>query len=290
MRVTQGMLSNNMLRNLMNSQQRMSMYMEQLYTGKKISRPSQDPVVAVKGINFRKQLAQVEQYKRNASEIHNWMDNSDTALDKATQSLTRVRELIIQANNDHYGPDERESIKQEVVQLKSHLIEIANTNVNNKYIFNGINTANRPVEDTGAEIIVNSNNAPFYIAVSNQTEIQANVLPGDVFTQELFDELDQLMESLENGDDLNENLEQMDIHINNIINARAELGARMNRLELVENRLNEQEVIATRIMSENEDVHMEEAITNLITQESLHRAALAAGSRIIQPTLIDFLR
>src|SRR5690625_1285107 len=133
MRVTQGMLSNNMLRNLMNSQQRMSMYMEQLYTGKKISRPSQDPVVAVKGINFRKQLAQVEQYKRNASEIHNWMDNSDTALDKATQSLTRVRELIIQANNDHYGPDERESIKQEVVQLKSHLIEIANTNVNNKY-------------------------------------------------------------------------------------------------------------------------------------------------------------
>lgn len=290
MRVTQGMLSNNMLRNLMNSQQRMSMYMEQLYTGKKISRPSQDPVVAVKGINFRKQVAQVEQYKRNASEIHNWMDNSDTALDKATQSLTRVRELIIQANNDHYGPDERESIKQEVVQLKSHLIEIANTNVNNKYIFNGINTANRPVEDTGAEIIVNSNNAPFYIAVSNQTEIQANVLPGDVFTQELFDELDQLMESLENGDDLNENLEQMDIHINNIINARAELGARMNRLELVENRLNEQEVIATRIMSENEDVHMEEAITNLITQESLHRAALAAGSRIIQPTLIDFLR
>jgi len=290
MRVTQGMLSNNMLRNLMNSQQRMSMYMEQLYTGKKISRPSQDPVVAVKGINFRKQLAQVEQYKRNASEIHNWMDNSDTALDKATQSLTRVRELIIQANNDHYGPDERESIKQEVVQLKSHLIEIANTNVNNKYIFNGINTANRPVEDTGAETIVNSNNAPFYIAVSNQTEIQANVLPGDVFTQELFDELDQLMESLENGDDLNENLEQMDIHINNIINARAELGARMNRLELVENRLNEQEVIATRIMSENEDVHMEEAITNLITQESLHRAALAAGSRIIQPTLIDFLR
>lgn len=290
MRVTQGMLSNNMLRNLMNSQQRMSMYMEQLYTGKKISRPSQDPVVAVKGINFRKQVAQVEQYKRNASEIHNWMDNSDTALDKATQSLTRVRELIIQANNDHYGPDERDSIKQEVVQLKSHLIEIANTNVNNKYIFNGINTANRPVEDTGAEIIVNSNNAPFYIAVSNQTEIQANVLPGDVFTQELFDELDQLMESLENGDDLNENLEQMDIHINNIINARAELGARMNRLELVENRLNEQEVIATRIMSENEDVHMEEAITNLITQESLHRAALAAGSRIIQPTLIDFLR
>lgn len=290
MRVTQTMLSNNMLRNLMNSQQRMSMYMEQLYTGKKISRPSQDPVVAVKGINFRKQVAQVEQYKRNASEIHNWMDNSDTALDKATQSLTRMRELVIQASNDPYGPDEKNSIKEEIDQLKQHLIDIANTNVNEKYIFNGTNTANPPVEVEGDDIRVNYDDQPFYIAVSNQTEIQANVLPNEVFTQELFDDINTLMERLENDEDLNESLMQIDQHINNVVNSRAELGARMNRLELVENRLEEQKVIATRIMSENEDVHMEEAITDLITQESLHRAALAAGSRIIQPTLIDFLR
>lgn len=290
MRVTQTMLSNNMLRNLMNSQQRMSMYMEQLYTGKKISRPSQDPVVAVKGINFRKQVAQVEQYQRNASEIHNWMDNSDTALDKATQALSRMRELVVQASNDPYGPDEKSSIKEEIEQLRQHLIDIANTNVNEKYIFNGTNTANPPVKAEGTDVTVDFDDQPFYIAVSNQTEIQANVLPGDVFTQELFDDIDDLMERLENDDDLNDSLTKVDQHINNVVNTRADLGARMNRLELVESRLDDQKVIATRIMSENEDIHMEEAITNLITQESLHRAALAAGSRIIQPTLIDFLR
>ena len=82
----------------------------------------------------------------------------------------------------------------------------------------------------------------------------------------------------------------MDIGINNIVNARAELGARMNRLELVENRLSEQEVIATQTMSQNEDIDYAKAITELITQESLHRAALSAGARIIQPSLVDFLR
>jgi len=64
----------------------------------------------------------------------------------------------------------------------------------------------------------------------------------------------------------------------------------MNRVELIENRLDQQEVIATQMMSNNEDVDYTEAITKLITQESLHRAALSAGARIIQPTLLDFLR
>jgi flagellar hook-associated protein 3 FlgL len=64
----------------------------------------------------------------------------------------------------------------------------------------------------------------------------------------------------------------------------------MNRLELVENRLAEQEIVATKTLSDNEDIDYAEAITKLITQESLHRAALSAGSRIIQPSLVDFLR
>lgn len=290
MRVTQGMLTNNMLRNLMNSQQRMNTYLEQMSTGKKINRPSQDPVIAVKGINFRKQVEQISQYKRNASEIHSWMDNSDAALDKTTHTLQRVRELTLQANNSHYGADERESIKQEIEQLMDHLVELANTSVNDRYIFNGTNTAEKPVEYDGTNITVNHNTDSFFIPISNQTSIQANVDPSKVFTQEMFDDLKELIARLENGDDLNTSLGAIDNHLNNTINARAELGARMNRLELIENRLDEQEIIATRTMSENEDIHMEEAITNLITQESLHRAALAAGSRIIQPTLIDFLR
>jgi len=93
-----------------------------------------------------------------------------------------------------------------------------------------------------------------------------------------------------NQEGMDQSISVLDENINRIIDERADLGARMNRLELVENRLSEQEIIATKTMSDNEDIDFEEVITNLITQESLHRAALAAGSRIIQPSLIDFLR
>ena len=58
----------------------------------------------------------------------------------------------------------------------------------------------------------------------------------------------------------------------------------------MDDRLQSQEVIATKQMSENEDVDMEKAITEMITQESIHRAALSVGARIIQPSLVDFLR
>lgn len=296
MRVTQNMLSNNMLRHLMNSQSKMDKYLEQLYTGKKISRPSDDPVIAMKGMNYRTQVIEVEQYKRNTAEVHNWMENSESALNESILSLQRMRELAVQASNSTYSDDELQSIKEEVEQLKDHLIDLANTNVNGKYIFNGTNTKEKPLTVENGEYTFPEQTTPVKIEVYHNIGIQANVDAEDIFNEDLFNDIDKFIAHLNNeGEedelvDIGESLANLDKGIDNFINARADLGARMNRLELIESRLEQQEIIATRTMSENEDIHFEEAITNLITQESLHRAALAAGSRIIQPTLIDFLR
>src|SRR5699024_12290521 len=85
MRITQTMLQDNMLRNLFASQKQMDKYFTQIYTGKKIQRPSDDPVIAMRGMSYRTELTEIEQYKRNASGIWKWMDNADDALDKATK-------------------------------------------------------------------------------------------------------------------------------------------------------------------------------------------------------------
>ncbi|PAM93595.1 hypothetical protein B4N84_17090, partial [Flavobacterium sp. IR1] len=102
--------------------------------------------------------------------------------------------------------------------------------------------------------------------------------------------LEQALEnpSLE-GKDLTGYIDNMFGHIDNLVAERAELGARVNRVEMIENRLMEQNVFAKRIMSDNEDVDLERVIIDLTTQESVHRAALAVGARVIQPSLIDFL-
>jgi flagellar hook-associated protein 3 FlgL len=300
-RVTQSMLANNMLKHLSASYANLGKYQEQLSTGKKINRPSDDPVVAMKGMAYRTNLTEVEQLKRNFSEAYNWIENSDAALDKATQALQRIRELVVQASNDTYEETQRQAISQEIKQLTEHLVTIANTKVGDKYIFNGTNTLQPPVQMVNGSITTSSNAEEVKIELAKGIYIGVNVDPTKVFHYDasqkgkgLFSDLQSLANDLDDpaktGKDINEYLGYIDQHITNLLGVRAELGARMNRIELMEDRIDSQKVIAEKMLSDNEDVDMEKVITDLKTQESVHRAALAVGARIIQPTLVDFLR
>jgi flagellar hook-associated protein 3 FlgL len=294
LRITQTMLTNNSLRNVSQSYARLDQYQEQLSTGKKIQRPSDDPVVAMKGMYYRTSLTEIEQYQRNLSEIYTWMDNSESALDHTTQVLQRVRELVVQGKNGTLTQQDQQAIAREIEQLKKDLVQTANTKVAGKYIFNGTNIDQAPVTDqTSPNAPIVQNNADdVMIEVSKGVKLKANVNPRNVFSQELFDTLQQIENTLNGAasGDLDNLLKNLDSHINNVLAERAELGARYNRLELIEQRISEQQVIAQRMISDNEDADIEKVITNLKTQESVHRAALAVGARIIQPTLLDFLR
>ncbi|MFK2826311.1 flagellar hook-associated protein FlgL [Bacillus sp. B190/17] len=293
MRVTQSMLSNNMLTNLSSSYDRLGKLQDQMTTQKKITRPSDDPVVAMKGMTYRTNLMEVEQYKRNFGEAYNWIENTDSALDKATSALQRIRELTVQASNDTYEGTQREAVMQEVSQLKEHLVQIANTKFGDKYLFNGTDTLNPPVKDNGVTLEVSNNSNPVNLELSKGVYIQVNANPQKAFTKGLFEDLDGLIASLKDGGSgtkIGDFLGKIDGHKDAITYERANIGARLNRIELMEDRVMEQEVIASRVMSENEDVDMERLITDLKTQESVHRAALSVGARIIQPTLMDFLR
>ncbi|WP_405100355.1 flagellar hook-associated protein FlgL [Oceanobacillus sp. FSL H7-0719] len=300
MRVTQSMISNNMLNNLNKSYAELDKYFNQLNTGKKINRPSDDPVAAMNGMGYRTELSKVGQYQRNTNELHNWFDNSDAALEQATSGLQRIRYLAVQASNGTYDEAERKNIAKEVEQIKADLIDVANTSVNGKYIFNGTDTDNPPIADTDndGQIEFSFGTGKVNIEVSANTELTANIDGNTIFgtpgtDEDLFAVIDKFIDKLENNNednDIDATIGELDKIIDNVVNARADLGARMNRLELVENRLEQQEVIASSTLSKNEDVNYAEAITNLITQQSLHRAALSSGSQIIQPTLLDFLR
>lgn len=296
MRVTQGMISNSMLKNLSKSYGKLDKYLDQLSTGRKINRPSDNPFIAIKGMSYRTEVKQIEQFKRNTNEVHNWMDNSDDALSNATSALQRIRELASQAANDTYDAEQRENISKEVEQLKEDLIDIANTNVNGKYIFNGTNTNEAPItKDEAGNYEFDFRDSDVNIEIAKGTSLKANVEGSDVFGEDLLGEdgvLNKLITALKDNDRdaIDASIGEIDSSIDDVVNTRADLGARMNRLDLIENRLSHQEITAKDTMSKNENVDYEEAITNLITQETLHRAALSAGTRIMQPTLLDFLR
>jgi flagellar hook-associated protein 3 FlgL len=291
------MLSNNMLRNLSKSYTSMNKYMDQLTTGKKINRPSDDPVIAMKGMRYRTEVSNVEQFQRNITEMHTWMDTSDDTLGETTEILKRLRDLTVQASNGTYEENQREAIAKEVDQLKQQLVEVANTKVNNKYIFNGTQTTEKPVTLDGSgdpEVgFTEGDFNPVLLEVTAGTRLQANVDPTNVFSQELFKDVEDISAALKSDEPyegFDKFISTVDKHIDNTVSERADLGARMNRVELIESRLEGQRITARDMMSQNEDADIEEVIMNLTSQEAIHRAALSAGSRVIQPTLLDFLR
>lgn len=293
MRVTQGMLASNSLKNLSKSYTQMGKYQDQLSTGKKITKPSDDPVVAMKGMFYRSNLAEVEQYKRNLSEAYLWMDNSEAGVEHVNEALQRVRELTVQGSNGTLSESDKQAIAREVEQIKKDIMSVANTQVAGRYIFNGTNTSEPPVADggTGAPQVT-LNTKDYTVEVSRGVSLKANISPQNVFGQGLFDTLQGIQETFDGTGtiDINALLNDLDTQMNSLSSERSELGARYNRLEMIDARIAQQEVVSTRILSDNEDADIERVITDLTTQESVHRAALSVGARIIQPTLMDFLR
>jgi flagellar hook-associated protein 3 FlgL len=305
MRVTQSMLSNNMLLNLNNSYSKMSKLQDQINSGSKITRPSDDPVIAVKGMGYRRDLGQVEQYTRNMNEVNNWIDTTDESLNQVGEQMKRVRELVIQAANDTNTPDERAKIKAEIDQIRQQIQDVGNTKIADRYIFSGTRT-NQPLFENGKIDQAKVNSEDVVIEVYDGIQMKVNT-PG----AELFQNIDGMMGKISDlldpnraggpatgeeignalggvaaqskGDDITA------IH-NKILEAQADVGARQNRVELMENRLSIREVSVTKQLSDNEDVDYAKAITEMVTSESIHQAALSVGAKIIQQTLVDFIR
>lgn len=311
MRVTQTMLTQTNLKHLSSSYNTLARVQEQLISGKRIQKASEDPVVAMQGIRYRTEVREVDQFRRNVSEATSWMDLTDSTLNEVTAAVKRIRELTTQAANDTYESSQRQIIKSEIDQLVEHIGSLANSKAGEKYIYNGTKT-DKPLIDIEAlkdflsekpgvtiDDIYTSGAAPatsgaINFEVSKGILVQVNMQPENVFGKDLFLGLQQLSADLNNpmktGKDFSTALGTLDTLGQSLITERAELGARANRLELVDNRLQDHEIIAKMIMSNNEDIDIERVIMELKSHETVHRAALSAGARIIQPTLLDFLR
>jgi len=297
-RVTQNMLNSNMLRNLNNSLRNMDKLQEQLSSGRKVSKPSDDPVVATRAMFYRSSLMENDQYIRNVEEAQSWMDMTDSTMDEIGNVLKRVRELLVYSGDGGMAPDDLRAIGAEVEELKNHLGTLANQQLNGKYIFAGTDTDKAPYDPTangGEGDYINTNNSAINLEVSQGVYIRTNVDATKIFNYQsrdgnVFQVLNKIIAELKAGKPAVQFEDSIDEQYNNLLAERATLGASVNRLELIADRLDKQEVTITGLMSKNEDADIAEVITKLTTQESVHSAALGVGARIIQPTLLDFLR
>jgi len=124
------------------TQDRLSKSQLQLTTGKEILKPSDAPEQSANVTRLKSAIDRQKSYLATINAVQDKLKQQETAVDKASDVVTRLKELTVQAANDTYSPQDRKLIDVEVRELRDQLLSLANTqDVNGNYIFSGARTA-----------------------------------------------------------------------------------------------------------------------------------------------------
>ncbi len=290
MRVTNNILITNLKRNLSNSLGKLNIAQNQLATGQRISKPSDDPAGIVDILRLKPRLAENQQYQENVDDAMAWMANSDESLDTMSAALNRMYELTVYAANGILADAELNSISAELQQISEEFKGIVNSTMGDKYIFAGTLMKQVVYDETGWH----NNTSVTEYEISKGVTIPVNLHADQIFKvpQDIFQTTSDLIAAVEAGDSaaINASMDLVKQHQEQALSCRAQLGARMNRLELTDSRLKELEINYTSLRSDAEDIDPAQVMIDLKSQESVYQSALSVGARIIVPSLMDYLR
>lgn len=291
MRVTLGSLTLNFLRNLNAGLQRLSDLQQRLATGRRMQRPSDDPTNLPPVLVMRDALRAAEQYERNAQDTATLLGVGQQALLDATAVLQRIRELALQASNGTLTPSDLQTVRVEVSNLLDELVALGNSQVAGRYLFAGTATTTAPFVRSGDAVAYLGNSGALLREVDRGVVLDAS-LPGDAALGATFAAVTDLLQALASGDPgaVQAELPHLDTALDALLQAQADLGARANRVEVLQQRWSEFAVQMRELLSVREDADMAEVVMALRLQENTYQAALAAGARLLQPSLVDFLR
>ncbi len=293
MRVTYNTIANSILRNLSNNLTRLEKLQNQLSTGKKVIKPSDDPVVTSRIIGLRSTLNANSQYSRNLDFLETELNVADKALQNLSSALGSIKSLALRGTSDSLSQADRDAIAGEVDRIIDYIIQIGNTDIAGRYIFGGYKTNTPPLERIDNTIIYRGDANIRQIEISNSVTTEASPNGKTLFVDtEMFDTLVSLKNALLDGNttQINNSLEKIDTIIDRITSELSSLGARLKRIELTKDLLSDRFIRYTDLLSKQEDIEIEEVVLKLYAQQNIYQASLIAASRAIQPSLIDYIR
>ncbi|MBO9521597.1 MAG: flagellar hook-associated protein FlgL [Nocardioidaceae bacterium] len=292
-RVTQNMLSDRSLSSLQTGLSRLARLQEQLSTGRILNRPSDSPADVTSAMRIRSSLANVQQYGRNASDGNGWLTQIDSALTQSTDVVMRARDLALEgANEGSMGPAAREALAAEVDQLRDGLVDIANTSYLGRPVFGGITAGAAAYDATGTYV-----GTPGAVTrtIGDGTTIRVDVDGTTAFGptgSSVFDHLDALANALRTGNQaaITASIATLDGDRDRITTTQTEVGSRQLRVEGAIQASQDGELNLKTSLSNVENADLPKVIVDLQLQQTAYQASLAATARVMQPSLLDFLR
>jgi flagellar hook-associated protein 3 FlgL len=291
-RVTQSMMTQRSLGSLQNSLSRLSEIQEQLSTGRILNRPSDSPSDTTASMRMRSALSDQQQYARNAQDGLGWLGQIDTTLQGVNSQLRRARDLALQGANAATGQDARDALATEVDQIREGMIASANTTYLGRPVFGGVTDQRTAYNPDGTYAGV-----PGAVTrtIGDGVPVDVQVDGQDVFGVDgasVFDDLAALSAALRAGDDaaIGDGIDALNADMNRVQSTISDVGTRYNRVEQAAQAAKDAEITLSTRLAEVENTDLPKAMVELQMQEVAYQAALASTARVLQPSLVDFLR
>ncbi len=222
----------------------------QLSSGKKIDKPSDDVIGLTKAMDYKVSINENEQYKRNIDEAYAHLNFAETIMSSVSDVLIRAKELAIEGANGTQSAESRAAIAKEVTNLRDQLLSLSNSRFRDRYIFSGFKT---DLEAFDSSFIYQGDAGEINVMVDRNTSRAINI-PGNVAFSTggvtFFETLDALRIALETNDitGIQAALTPLDNALGQALNVRTDIGARLNYLDSQKNRIDKAIIRITRML------------------------------------------
>lgn len=297
MRVTDRMVSQNLLTYLGRNKSSIQELQSKIASNQKILKPSDSPTGMSIVLNLQSTMKQNASFKTN---IDNSVSFLQTTLDTMESMQTEVENVIVKfsemknvTNKEFYS-----TYGDQIQSALESLIEMSGTEFDGKYIFGGTDYSDKPYafnSDQSAVVQqVASTEGTQNVRIRKNTVIKVNVAGNDLFGaidgSDIFNSLLTIKDKLKNGegpsDEDIKNVKDFNLYLLNSISAA---GNRMNRLEDAKTQLNSQDLVVQGLMSQENEIDLADAIMQLQTQQYALDVSYQLASKINQRSLMDYL-
>jgi flagellar hook-associated protein 3 FlgL len=264
---------------------------EQLFTQKRVNRPSDDPVSATRIMDLRKLVAQFDQFDRNISTAEAFVSHTEVALGQVVDRLQRAIELTVDINDGTSGPSEYALAAEEIGDIFKEIVSAANERLGNRYIFGGYETTTVPFDDAGNYL---GGPAGQDIEVEiGQGEYMAYNFTGDEVFKGPVDVMQVILDTqaaIASGDQtaISNQLPELEAALDQILRFTTINGARSNRLTSAYEDNIELRDSFIAILSDVEDIDVTAVSSEFAMQEQVLEANRLIASRIMGENFLDF--
>lgn len=293
MRITTQSIYDKLLTGIHNQMQTQSESTEQLSTGRRFSRPSQDGVAYKTSLDIRHVQSGIEASLGAIDTARLRLGVSENVLSQIVPIMQRAEVLAVQMSNAGLTASERQAASIEVEALQDQLVSLANTAFEGKALFAGTATNIQPIQLDGAgNAIYQGNSQERVVAITPTQSMVSNVRADHTAFSQIFSSIKSLKDSLSGNDTagIQTSIDLIADATSAMVELNAEVGGKLNSLRIREDSFRNMEAQMQIQLSQHESVDMAEVATNLAQSQTSLQAAYAQVANFNKLSLVNFLR